>query len=61
MTPLAKQLEANKKAERLRFENPAKAVYVIYDYETKEFDAATQDDLDYLQEVDHDFTIIYAV
>jgi hypothetical protein len=61
MTPLAKQLEANKKAERLRLENPDKAVYVIYDYETQEFDAATQHDLDYLQEIDHDFTIIYAV
>ena len=58
---LSQQVAASKKAEQLKLENPTKAVYVIYDYEAKQFDAATQLDLDYLQEVDHDFTIIYAV
>ncbi len=58
---LSQQLVANRKAEQLKLENPTKAVYVIYDYEAKQFDAATQIDLDYLQEIDHDFTIIYAV
>ena len=60
-TTLSQQVAANQKAEQLKIENPAKAVYVIYDYEAKQFDAATQLDLDYLQEVNHDFTIIYAV
>lgn len=60
-TTLSQQVDASKKAEQLKIENPTKAVYVIYDYEAKQFDAATQLDLDYLQEVDHDFTIIYAV
>jgi len=60
-TTLSQQVAANEKAAQLKIENPAKAVYVIYDYEARQFDAATQMDLDYLQEIDHDFTIIYAV
>jgi len=49
------------KAQHLLKENPAQQVYVIYDYENQRLDAATEDDLDYFQEIDHDFTILYQV
>ena len=55
------QVEATQKAAQLKIENPTKSVYVIYDYESGKFDAITTDDLDYYQETDHNFTIIYCV
>ncbi len=60
-SPIALQAAASAKAQPLLIENPDQRVYIIYDYENKCFDAATEGDLDYFQEIDHDFTILYQV
>ncbi len=51
---------AHRKAERLFQQYPEQTIYVIWDYDERKYDAATQDDLDYLSEIDQQFTIIYA-
>ena len=58
-SPIALQAAASAKAQLLLKENPDQRVYVIYDYETGYFDAATQDEIDYLQEIDYDFTVLH--
>ena len=60
-SPIALQAADLLKAQLLLIENPDQRVYIIYDYENKCFDAATEGDLDYFQEIDHDFTILYQV
>ena len=57
---LSLQGEAYRKAERLFQKYPDQAIYVIWDYDEQQYDAATQDDLDYLSEINQQFTVIYA-
>ena len=50
---------AHRKAEKLQKQDPYQTVFVIYDYETQQFDAVTEEGLSELYMMDWGFTIVY--
>jgi len=52
---------AHNKAEQLKKLHPKESIYIIFDYEEQKHDAITQKEINNLQYIDWDFTIIYEI
>ncbi len=50
---------AARKADQLKEQHPDSIIFVIYDYESQQHDAVTEDGLNELYIMDWHFTVIY--